>query len=139
MKSSILQLLIMFLDGRNLNDQKENIFLQKFLPQELLYHYIEAVSKGETALQNELFAKGFRFRFSNENTRGDKDILLKYLTLNANKVQESDTSIDILEQSDKICLAKVRFNFSTFVREDYITLQYSKESWKIHKLIITTM
>lgn len=138
MKNRILQFLKMIAPGRNLNSQVKSTFLKDAPPQELLNHYIEAVANGETLLKNDHFTKNFRYRFSNETDRGDKYLFLEYLTLGGNIVQKSKTSIDIMEESDEICFAKIRLKFPTFVREDFITLHRSQDGWKLHKLIITT-
>lgn len=138
MKNRILQFLMMFVPGRNLNPQERSTFLNNAAPQELLHHYVEAIVNGETVLKKDFFTKDFRYRFANETDRGDMHLFLKYLTLSGKIVHKSKTSIDIMEESEEICFAKVRLNFPTFVREDYITLQRSQNGWKLHKLIITT-
>lgn len=101
----------------------------------ILNTYLEATTLGSTDLNNFLFADDFEYRNS---ANGDKFNKKQYSTfLKAHKGVQFDceTTYEILDESGQACVAKATMKFSNFTRVDYITLNQTKEGWKVSKVV----
>lgn len=98
--------------------------------------YLEAITDGNTDLNNFLFAEDFEYKNGNGH-RFNKKKYIAFLQANKDLKYDCTTSYEILDQSGKACVAKATMKFDNFTRVDYITLNHSADGWKVHKVVTT--
>lgn len=99
--------------------------------------YINAITRGETKHLKYIFNEDFKFRFRVETNRGDKGTFVRFLKTLKGCVYDCNSSFEIIEETDNLCIAKVIIEFSTGTRIDYITLHRSDEGWQIYNSVST--
>ena len=103
----------------------------------ILNTYLEAVTVGSIDLNKFLFADDFQYSNLNNNDRAGKKEYIKYLKANKGMQYDCESSYQILSQDGKVCVAKATMAFDNFTRVDYITLNQSKNGWKVGKVETT--
>ncbi|MBD1426701.1 nuclear transport factor 2 family protein [Sphingobacterium arenae] len=103
----------------------------------ILNTYLEAVTLGSIELNKFLFTDDFQYRNVNNNDRAGKKEYIKYLNANKGNKYDCKSSYQILSQDGKVCVAKATMTFDNFTRVDYITLNQSKDGWKVSKVETT--
>jgi hypothetical protein len=99
--------------------------------------YLEAVTVGSIDLNKFLFAGDFEYRNVNNNDRVGKKEYIKFLEANKGTKYDCESSYEMLSQDGKVCMAKATMVFDNFTRVDYITLNQSKDGWKVSKVETT--
>lgn len=103
----------------------------------ILTTYLEATTLGSIELNKFLFADAFEYRNVNNNDHRSKKQYTKFLKANKGIQFDCETSYEILSQDGTACVAKATMAFDNFTRVDYITLNQSKDGWKVSKVETT--
>ncbi len=101
--------------------------------------YITSITKGETALNNLVYAKDFEYRNAADvqHRRYNRKQYLEFLKHNKGLSFDCHTSFQILDEVGNTSLAKVTMQFKDFTRVDYVTLHTDGDIWKVSKVVTT--
>ncbi|HLS97074.1 hypothetical protein BC792_1138 [Sphingobacterium allocomposti] len=99
--------------------------------------YLEATTLGSVDMNKFLFAEDFEYHNTASNLRYGKKAYTNFLKQHKGIKFNCETTYEILDESGEACIAKAIMKFSHFTRVDYITLNHSKEGWKVSKVVTT--
>lgn len=103
----------------------------------ILSTYVEAITIGNTDLNDFLFTEDFQYEnTTNERKYGKKEYVL-FLKQNKGITYDCNSNFEILDQTENTAIAKTTMKFKNFTRVDYITLVNSNGSWQVSKVITT--
>lgn len=108
---------------------------KNFTSSKIMGSYVESTTLGTVDLNNYLFADNFQYQnVANGHTFNKKEYT-KFLEKNKGLQYNCETSYQILDENDKACFAKTTMKFKNFTRIDYVTLNHTKEGWKISEVV----
>lgn len=111
-----------------LKDQNSNRVLES---------YLEAITQGNSTYNKFLFASNFEYRNSANDKTVYKKEYLNFLKANEKLVYNCKSTFTVLDECGTECVAKLTLVFDTFTRVDHISLNKSKDGWKIYKVVTT--
>ena len=103
----------------------------------IIHTYLEATTLGSTEMNKFLFTPDFTYHNVHKDNEVNRTAYLRFLKENEGHQYNCDTSYEILSQDGKVCFAKATMQFKNFTRIDYITLNQSKDGWKVSKVDTT--
>lgn len=111
--------------------------LKDYNSKSIVHVYLEATTLGSIGMNKFLFADDFEYHNTASNKRFEKKEYTSFLNKHKGLKFNCETDYEILDESGQACVAKATMKFSNFTRVDYITLNHSKEGWKISKVVTT--
>ncbi|MEJ5054367.1 nuclear transport factor 2 family protein [Sphingobacterium sp. MYb382] len=99
--------------------------------------YMAASVLGDSQWNKNMLTEDFTLINTANGTEHDKKSYSKFLKENKGLKYNCATSYEMLNETEDSALAKATLQFENFTRVDYITLQPSKNGWKIAKIVTT--
>ena len=103
----------------------------------ILMTYIEATLLGSDLYNKYLLTDDFEYTNTSNEDSYNKKAYLKFLKANKGLKYNAKTEYEILDETGKTCIAKSISTFENFVRVDHITLNKTKDGWKVSKVVTT--
>ncbi len=112
----------------------------KFLKVEnIIDHYLDATLHGNVDLVNHLFTSDFYQ--STPNNRSKESInrksLIKYLKSLEGIQVDCKSSYQFVEKNENCSIVRIKTQFKTFERNDYVTICNGDDGWKISSVVVT--
>lgn len=111
--------------------------VKDFSAKKIVTLYLAAIANGQGEFNKHILADDFEYRNSVNNTSFNKKEYAKFLKANDNISYNCKTHYTVLDETSNTCIAKTTMKFEKFTRVDYITLQRSKDGWKVSKVVTT--
>lgn len=99
--------------------------------------YVDAITLGNTEFNKHLFSSDFEYRNTANNEVTGRSAYINFLKANKGLKYNCTTTYDILDQAGTTSVAKATMKFDNFTRVDYITMQQTKDGWKVSKVVTT--
>lgn len=99
--------------------------------------YLEATALGNIEFNKDLFTNDFEHLNAVNNTKNGKKAYIQFLKQNKGLQYDCKTTYQILDECGKSCIAKASMEFENFTRVDHITLNHTKDGWKVSKVVTT--
>lgn len=106
-------------------------------PSHVINAFIEAQIKGDASLFKQVLADDIILKVNRPNSVNSlsKEDLLKYYKENGDTMLGCGSNYEVLSSSDASIMARVDFEFPTFVQQNFISLEKDASgAWKITQL-----
>ncbi|MBD1428189.1 MULTISPECIES: nuclear transport factor 2 family protein [Sphingobacterium] len=103
----------------------------------IMVTYVEAIVLGSDVYNKYLFTEDFEYQNTANNDKFSRKQYLKFLKDTRGLKFDCQTDYQILDEVGKSCVAKATMKFENFTRVDYITMQKTKDGWKVNKVVTT--
>lgn len=111
--------------------------LKDFNAKKIVLLYVEALTTGNIDYNKHLFTSDFEYRNTANTEVAGRSKYINFLNANKGLKYNCATSYDILDQTGNTSVAKATMQFDNFTRVDYITMQQTKDGWKVSKVVTT--
>ena len=111
--------------------------LKDFNAKKIALVYVEALTTGNIDYNKHLFTSDFEYRNTANKEVTARSAYISFLKANKGLKYNCTTTYDILDQAGSTCIAKATMKFDNFTRIDYITMQQTKDGWKVSKVVTT--
>lgn len=111
--------------------------LRSFDSKAIVKTYLEVLTTGDLQHNKNLYTDDFHYTNALNQVTSSKRQYLEYLKKTKGLKYNCKTSYEILDQTGGTAMGKAIMEFPTFTRVDYITLQNTKEGWKIKEVVTT--
>ncbi|WP_164112586.1 MULTISPECIES: nuclear transport factor 2 family protein [Sphingobacterium] len=139
MKTTIATIATLFTLAFSFNaSAKETVNpLKDFSAKKIALVYVEALTTGNIDYNKHLFTSDFAYRNTANKEVTSRSAYISFLKANKGLKYNCTTTYDILDQAGNSCIAKATMKFDNFTRIDYITMQQTKDGWKVSKVVTT--
>ncbi|MFZ4262224.1 nuclear transport factor 2 family protein [Sphingobacterium sp. HJSM2_6] len=110
-----------------------------FKVENIIDHYLEATLHGNVELVDYLFTTDFYQSTPNNRSKEsiNKKSLIKYLkSLKGIKIN-CKSSYQFVEKNEDCSIVRIKTEFDTFERNDYVTICNGDDGWKISSVVVT--
>lgn len=121
----------------NASAKEANNPLKNVNTKKIALTYVEAITLGNIDFNKHLFTADFEYHNTANDLVSNRTEYVNFLKENKGLKYECETTYEILDQAGATSVAKATMKFDNFTRVDYITMQQTKDGWKVSKVVTT--
>ncbi|WP_164112587.1 MULTISPECIES: nuclear transport factor 2 family protein [Sphingobacterium] len=111
--------------------------LKKLDSKEIALTYLQTIATGNTQYNKFLYTSDFEYANAVNNQTSNRSEYLAFLKANKGLKYNCETTYEIMDQAGTTAIGKATMKFDNFTRIDYITMQQTKDGWKVSKVVTT--
>lgn len=123
--------------GFNASAKETSNPLKNFNSKAIALTYLQTISTGNIQYNKHLYTSDFEYRNSANNEVSNRTAYLNFLKENKGLKYDCETTYEILDEAGTTAVGKATMKFKNFTRIDYITMQQTKDGWKVSKVVTT--